>query len=92
MNAKGGYIGDRIYQLKIKCGPGYPDDPPQVRFVQKVSIPCVDKSGIVRFNKMPNYNWNRESYLFEALLNIRKTMKPNHVAQACSKIPAGSTY
>ena len=44
---QGGHIGDRIYSLKITTGPGYPDDPPLIKFVQKVDIPCVDNRGIV---------------------------------------------
>eukprot|EP01083_Nonionella_stella_P148329 469299_1 len=89
---QGGYVGDRIYSLKIKCGPGYPDDPPQFKFVQKVAMPCVNNSGVVDFKKVNNYNWHRESYLFEALLAIRKEMKPNNVAQACAKIGNGTKY
>mmetsp|Transcript_73403 Transcript_73403/g.117002 ORF Transcript_73403/g.117002 Transcript_73403/m.117002 type:complete len:160 (+) Transcript_73403:88-567(+) len=89
---QGGYIGDRIYQLRIKCGAGYPDDPPQIRFVQKVNLKCVNNQGVVDLSKVDNFEWNRESYLFEALLKIRATMKPNHVAQACAQIPAGKTY
>lgn len=41
---------------------------------------------------MKNYKWTRESYLFEALLEIRKELKPNNVAQACGKIPQGTKY
>eukprot|EP00486_Rosalina_sp_Unknown_P012615 CAMPEP_0201592650 /NCGR_PEP_ID=MMETSP0190_2-20130828/190489_1 /ASSEMBLY_ACC=CAM_ASM_000263 /TAXON_ID=37353 /ORGANISM="Rosalina sp." /LENGTH=158 /DNA_ID=CAMNT_0048051519 /DNA_START=543 /DNA_END=1019 /DNA_ORIENTATION=- len=89
---QGGYIGDRIYQLTIECGNGYPDDPPKFRFVQEVRVDCVDGQGHVNFNKMKNYKWNRDSYLFEALLEIRKELKPDQVAKACGKIPAGKKY
>lgn len=89
---KGGHIGQRIYSLGIECGPGYPDDPPRIRFKNKVSVPCVDGNGYVQWNKVTNYEWHRESYLFEALINIRKQLKPNNVAQACAKIPDGTMY
>lgn len=40
---------NRIYSLKIHCGPNYPDSPPEVTFISKVNLPCVDsKSGKVR--------------------------------------------
>mmetsp|Transcript_57455 Transcript_57455/g.51748 ORF Transcript_57455/g.51748 Transcript_57455/m.51748 type:complete len:159 (-) Transcript_57455:23-499(-) len=89
---QGGHIGDRIYTLKVKAGPGYPSDPPQFRFVQQVNMPCVNKTGIVQFNKLKNFEWHQERCLFEALLAIRKEMEPSAVAQACARIAQGKTY
>ena len=40
---------NRIYSLKIHCGSDYPDVPPEVTFISKVNLPCVDpRSGKVR--------------------------------------------
>merc|ERR1711871_175976 len=33
---------NRIYSLCITCGPGYPDEPPQVSFNTPISMTCVD--------------------------------------------------
>ena len=33
---------NRIYSLKIHCGADYPDRPPEVTFISKVNLPCVD--------------------------------------------------
>mmetsp|Transcript_103229 Transcript_103229/g.126160 ORF Transcript_103229/g.126160 Transcript_103229/m.126160 type:complete len:155 (+) Transcript_103229:50-514(+) len=87
---QGGHIGERIYNLKITAGPGYPDDPPLVRFVQKVAMPCVNAKGQVEYSKLKNYKWTEESSIFEVLLAVRKMMQP--YAQACAKIKAGTTY
>lgn len=39
---------NRIYSLQIYCGEKYPDVPPEVTFVSKINLPCVDaKSGKV---------------------------------------------
>jgi len=87
---QGGHIGQRIYTLKIKAGPGYPDVPPDIYFEQKVALHMVNKYGQVDFNKL--YKWHRESSIIDALVKIRQAMKPANVAKACAKISDSSTY
>ena len=39
---------NRIYSLRIHCGDNYPDEPPEVTFITKINLPCVDgKTGKV---------------------------------------------
>merc|ERR1711963_380239 len=39
---------NRMYQLRIRCGEYYPQKSPDVRFLTKINMTCVDKdSGIV---------------------------------------------
>ena len=80
--------------MKLVAGRGYPDDPPAIRFVNKVSMPCVDSKGNVDLKQLyvSKFRWDRNKSLFEALLAIREEMKPTSVAEACRKIPADATY
>ena len=39
---------NRIYSLNIHCGEQYPDVPPELKFISKINLPCVDaKNGKV---------------------------------------------
>ncbi|CEQ41501.1 SPOSA6832_03245, partial [Sporobolomyces salmonicolor] len=35
---------NRIYSLSIVCGASYPDQPPQITFLTRINLPCVDQS------------------------------------------------
>ncbi|KAL7339746.1 ubiquitin-conjugating enzyme/RWD-like protein [Rhodotorula toruloides] len=35
---------NRIYSLSIRCGPQYPDVPPEITFLTRINLPCVDQS------------------------------------------------
>lgn len=34
---------NRIYSLKITCGQQYPDQPPEIWFLTRINLPCVNQ-------------------------------------------------
>ncbi|EMD00964.1 hypothetical protein BAUCODRAFT_61103 [Baudoinia panamericana UAMH 10762] len=76
---------NRIYSLKIHCGSEYPDMPPEVTFISKVNLPCVDqRNGKVDLTKLPSIaNWKRDFTMETILIEIRRFM----AAPANKKIP-----
>ncbi|KAF3761694.1 UBC-like protein [Cryphonectria parasitica EP155] len=46
-----GHFENRIYELKIVCGPEYPKQPPVIHFITQINLPGVDQhSGLVDKN------------------------------------------
>jgi ubiquitin-conjugating enzyme E2 variant len=86
---QGTNLGERLYNLKIKCGERYPEEPPVFRFVQKIHMDCVDSTGLVT-RKLPALrDWTRDSCIWNVLCSIRDAMVP----AATLKQPAeGATY
>lgn len=33
---------NRLYEVRVHCNERYPDEPPRVRFVSRINLPCVD--------------------------------------------------
>ncbi|KAK5734864.1 E2 ubiquitin-conjugating protein mms2 [Elasticomyces elasticus] len=67
---------NRIYSLKIHCGADYPDKPPEVTFISKVNLPCVDpRNGRVDLSRLPSIAmWKRDFTMETILIEIRRFM------------------
>ena len=84
---------NRIYTLKVICGPEYPDKPPTIRFRSKINIGCVQQaSGQVDISKLTCLSKWQRSYTIETVLaELRKEMATGSNKKA--QQPAeGSTY
>jgi len=68
----------RIYSLKITCGPDYPKVAPEIRFINKVNLPCVASNGKVEPAKCSALkNWNKNSTLENVLVGLKNEMISN---------------
>ncbi|GAA5838169.1 hypothetical protein JCM5353_001519 [Sporobolomyces roseus] len=67
---------NRIYSLSINCGPNYPDSPPEITFLTRINLPCVDQSsGKIVTNKLPILsNWKHSYTLETILVELRRDM------------------
>jgi len=69
-------LGEYIFNVKITCGPQYPDKPPTIKFVEKITMDCVDASGYVS-NKLPILaSWKRDYGIKEILYQLHEMMVP----------------
>lgn len=67
---------NRIYFLNITCNENYPLTPPEIKFISKINLPCVDQSnGDIIIQKFPTIlNWKPSYSLEIILLDLRKLM------------------
>mmetsp|Transcript_36717 Transcript_36717/g.87895 ORF Transcript_36717/g.87895 Transcript_36717/m.87895 type:complete len:208 (-) Transcript_36717:93-716(-) len=65
---------NRIYSLEIKCGPNYPDAPPEVKFASPISMTCVNADGSVDCAWGLFGNWKRQYTVETVLDQLRREM------------------
>merc|ERR1719244_134362 len=81
---------NRIYQLKIKCGKDYPMKAPEVRFISKIAMTCVDATSGRVSQKTVDGHWTPNSTIKTILQYLRKLMtdKDNRLSQP----PDGTSF
>jgi len=82
----------RMYNLKIECGPHYPEVPPVIQFKNKIQLIGVDVHGFVDAKSVPVLSkWTRKNTLKNVLEDIRRSMqaKENNKLQ---QPPEGTTF
>ncbi|KAF8874143.1 ubiquitin-conjugating enzyme/RWD-like protein [Mucidula mucida] len=84
---------NRIYSLKITCGPSYPEVAPTVQFLSRVNVPFVNQvDGMVDPSKIPVLNsWTRNYSIENVLVEMRKEMASFH-NRKLPQPPEGSTF
>lgn len=88
----GTQYADRFYELRIHCNDQYPATPPDVRFISKINMTCVDKYGKVRPDKLNAMkNWNRNMGIEQILQSIRMEMCTD-ANRRSRQPPDGTTY
>ena len=83
----------RLYELRVSCGPNYPDSAPTCRFLSKININCVNTStGQVNASMVPALaNWNRNLGIEQVLQSIRSEMINGNNRRA-QQPPEGSYF
>ncbi|XP_015115345.1 ubiquitin-conjugating enzyme E2 variant 2 isoform X3 [Diachasma alloeum] len=85
---------NRMYSLKIDCGQRYPDDAPNVRFLSRINMNCINitTGAVVDNRSVPVLaKWQREYTIKTVLQELRRlmTLKEN---MKLSQPPEGSTF
>ncbi|KAJ1978228.1 E2 ubiquitin-conjugating protein mms2 [Dimargaris xerosporica] len=87
------YHENRIYSLLIRCGNDYPDVPPQVRFISRINLPCVNQeTGEVEPRMLSCLaHWKRTYSMETVLVELRREMASSS-NRKLRQPPEGSTY
>lgn len=84
---------NRMFSLKIECGPSYPDEPPKVKFISKIKMTgVIENTGVVDRRVVPILaRWQRSYSIKTVLQELRKamTVKEN---QKFVQPPEGTTF
>merc|ERR1712126_465206 len=79
---------NRMYSLRLECGHNYPEQPPTVRFMNRINMNCVNSTGQVDTRAVPMLSrWNRDYTIKSLLQELRRLMfaEGQHEAEPASR-------
>ena len=83
---------NRILMLEIYAGDNYPKEPPRIKFLSKVNLPCVGPTGDVLPRQFPPMlSWNPRVTLEQCLIALRQEMG-TPANRKLPQPPEGATY
>jgi len=82
----------RIYNVRIECGDHYPERPPRVQFVTRVTLRGVDSQGVVQSDQVQILKTWRRSYTIQSLLQELRRLMASPENKKTTQPPENSTY